>query len=116
MTNFVPKIILGILVLTALVGILFAGGNDLNLKIVRTDENFRGDGVILDITNVGQKQVRIVSIVFNERDDCPPLAYAAMPFKARDLKVGDGLRVYSICRIIRATLKTSEGSETYSFN
>jgi hypothetical protein len=79
------------------------------------------DGKVLEITNVGRKAITLVSVTINDRPDCNVYRLDAIlgnnkPLFPTILNVGDKVSISGSCQIIRATVETDQGSNTYSFN
>jgi hypothetical protein len=72
----------------------------------------------LTITNIGDHPVRIFDIAINDRKDCSTSDDVFSQADSRfpvELKVGDTGTWFTTCGIVRATVKTSDGTATYSF-
>jgi hypothetical protein len=107
------KLALGLVLLVALALILLSGALEDPLRL----ELRNGDLII--VTNVGRKIVDIQSISINERKECGPrvgIFGVGGDFKPTKLDVGDQQIWISMCRVVRVTVRTSEGSTTYSFD
>lgn len=111
-------LVLGIVVVGVLAAILDTP--DANyFEVRRKDLLFKGDGLEMDIANVGKSAIAIKGIRINERSDCSVIR--SFMLGAQDLKlpmkleIGDQIRVRSSCRIIRSQIDTDKGSVTYSF-
>jgi hypothetical protein len=79
------------------------------------------DGKVLEITNVGRKPITLVNLKINDRSDCNAYRLDAILGNAKPLfpsilNVGDRVSIAGSCQIIRATVETDQGSNTYSFN
>jgi hypothetical protein len=72
---------------------------------------------MLVVTNVGRKEVDIQDVSINERKDCGPRVglLAIGEFRPVTLRVGDQAIWVSTCRIVRVTVRTSDGADTYTF-
>lgn len=107
-------IVVGLFLIGAL---LSGGGGSLGLEVTRQDFLFRSDGLQLEIMNVGSGPIRVDQITINGRSDCTtiPVAGEAMKFSPTVLKVGDTTRIYGSCKIVRAAIRTEQGSAEYSF-
>ena len=91
------------------------------LELIRKGLLFEEQGNAVEIVNVGSKPVKITGMSINDRVDCTINGTALFsegidkkPLPA-ELKVGDRLAIWSSCRIIRVTIETGIGSNTYSF-
>jgi hypothetical protein len=107
-----------------------------NASAVELEVTRKGEGALeglnIEIINVDTKPIKITKITVNDRPDCGLRTYAqtgrfGMPlagkerdpvadqFQESNLKVGDGVLYVGACRIIRATVETDLGSQTYTF-
>jgi hypothetical protein len=114
------KIIVGIIAAGFLALGILGSYNSPDLELVRRDLfDAARDGRVLEITNTGKKPLKVVGIKINDRSDCSisQLSFieGRSPFPLT-LKIGDELSLMSSCQIVRATVDTDQGSETYSFN
>jgi hypothetical protein len=96
--------------------------NPIDLELRRRDLfDAARDGKVLEITNVGRKPITLVSLTINDRPDCNVYRLDAIlgnskPLFPSILNVGDKVSISGSCQIIRATVETDQGSNTYSFN
>jgi hypothetical protein len=90
-----------------------------DLELTRKGLLVNGDGLAVEIVNIGSRPTTIKLVQINDRTDCS-VASGLMQgddFKPPvSLKVGDKLTLISSCRIIRVTIQTDNGSNTYSFS
>jgi hypothetical protein len=99
---------------------LLGGYNAVDLELVRRDLfDAAHDGKVLEMTNVGSKPVKLIRITVNDRIDCSvsrlSFVDSSPPFPTV-MKIGDQLSLVSSCQIVRVTVETDQGSNTYSFN
>jgi hypothetical protein len=108
-------LILGIVVLLKLIG----SYNPVELELSRANLfDADRDGKALEVLNVGKAPIKITNITINERADCTlsRLSFVdGSKLLPADLKVGDKIALMSSCRIIRASVETDQGPNTYSF-
>jgi hypothetical protein len=94
--------------------------NSPDLELVRRDLfDAARDGKVLEITNTGKKPLKVVGIKINDRTDCKisRLSFVdGSPLVPTVMKVGDQISLISSCQIIRVSVETDQGSNTYSFN
>jgi hypothetical protein len=114
------KIVIGVIAAGFLVLRILGSYNSPDLELVRRDLfDAARDGRVLEITNSGSSPVQITRVRINDRADCTIARLSFIegesPFPLT-LKVGDELSLMSSCQIVRATVATDQGSETYSFN
>ena len=114
------KITVGIIAAGFLPIVIVGSSNSPDLELVRRDLfDAARDGRVLEITNTGKKPLKIVGMKINDRSDCSisrlSFIEGRSPFPLT-LKIGDELSLMSSCQIVRATVDTDQGSETYSFN
>ena len=94
----------------------------IDLELVRRDLfDAARNGRVLEITNVGKKPIKLVSLTINDRPDCNVYRLDAIlgntqPLFPSALNVGDKLSISGSCQIIRATVETDQVSNTYTFN
>jgi len=102
------KSILAVLAIVVFVfGLARWAANETSVELVVSDRGILG----IWIKNVGQGPVEIRDVVINDRAEC------TKPQPAAVLKVGDIMRWPSECLSkARATIKTDQGSFTYSFS
>ena len=99
------------------------------LEVTRKGEN--ADSI--EITNVDAKPVKISKITVNNRPDCALKTYAQIgrsflrksqgkdpdpaeeQFQESTLKVGDKIKYVGDCLIVRVTVETDQGFQTYHF-
>jgi hypothetical protein len=97
---------------------LLGGFNSPKLEVRRIGAILASDGLALLVLNVGTKPITIRSMTVNDRADCTVerISYGTgpNPLPAK-LKVGDKIMLLSSCRVIRASVQTDQGSNTYSF-
>lgn len=86
-----------------------------DLELMRTDALFRDDGKALQVTNVGRSTITINDITVNDRSDCS-VSTLSGPASPMTLKIGDKKMLFSSCQIVRANVKTDQGSGSYSFS
>jgi hypothetical protein len=114
------KILLGILAAGFLVVRIFGSYNPVDLELVRRDLfDAAHDGKVLEMTNVGSKPVKLLRITINDRPDCSVSRLSFVdnsPLFPSVMRIGDQLSLVSSCQIVRATVETDQGSNTYSFN
>jgi len=110
------QIAIGITLGAFLVLKVVAGLASLDLELLRTDAVIRSDGKALQITNVGRSTITINDITVNDRSDCAVSISFGPEFSPITLKVGDKKMLISSCQIIRANVKTDQGSGSYSFS
>ena len=114
------KIILGVLAAGFLVVRILGSYNPVDLELIRRDLfDAAHDGKVLEMTNVGSKPVKLVRITVNDRPDCSVSRLSFVdnsPLFPSLMRVGDELSLVSSCQIVRATVETDQGSNTYSFN
>ena len=106
MTNTTPVILLvlvGLLILTG-VAIGVSDGDD-DLAVI-AEKN------LIKITNVGDGSVEITNLLINDRKECASIDLLA---GGTILKVGDERLYISPCNVVRATVTTKTGSNTYTF-
>jgi hypothetical protein len=78
------------------------------------------DGRVLEITNVGERPIKLTNLKVNDRPDCTvyrldAILGNAQPLFPSTLNVGDKLSISGSCQIIKATVETDQGSNFYSF-
>src|SRR5882672_11409258 len=107
--------------------------NPVELELALKGANSRDDGKAVELTNVGAKPIALTKITINDRADCVVstmgqtfdrigrIQSGAKPdpsndqFKGATLGVGDKTTYISSCRIIRATIETDGGTNSYTF-
>lgn len=109
------QITVGVILGAVLLFKVIAGLASPDLEIMRTDALFRDDGKALQVTNVGRSAITINDITVNDRSDCS-VSVLSGPSSPITLKVGDKKMLFSSCQIIRANVKTDQGSGSYSFS
>ena len=97
--------IVGLVVLLAFLG----SDSDVDLRVVLRDGLDRGDRNALFVTNVGKHPVTITDIVVNDRKDC---SVVTLP---KTLQIGDEGLFASSCKVVRITVVTDGGQESFSF-
>ena len=92
--------------------IIYSNKGSLELELELSNAGY------LTIRNVGTHLTQLLDVDINERNECKPRTglFGFEPFKPRDLKVGDFVLLMSPCSIVRVTVRTEAGSETYSFS
>jgi hypothetical protein len=113
------KIAVGITAAGFLVIGILGSYNSPDLELTRRDLfDAAHDGKVLDITNAGSKPLKVVGIKINDRSDCSlsRLSFVDGSTVPAVLKIGDQLSLISSCQIVRVTVETDQGSNTYSFN
>jgi hypothetical protein len=99
---------------------LLASVNTVDLEVRRIDFMFNDDGKVLDITNIGKAAINITGVTANDRDDCKLKKLVFVegqdPSYPIPLKVGETQRFSGSCPVVRATVETDQGSNTYSFS
>lgn len=95
---------------------VIAGLASPDLELMRTDAFIRNDGKAFQVTNVGRSTITINDITVNDRSDCSVSISFGSEFSPITLKVGDKKMLISSCQIIRANVKTDQGSGSYSFS
>jgi hypothetical protein len=107
MIDTLPKLILGafgiLAILLLLIGIF---GDSDSLRVVY-------ENGLLTIQNVGDKPVQIKGITINDRADCKVIDLLPI---ADALKVGDSRLLMTSCEVVRTTITTADGTETYYFS
>jgi len=102
-----------------LLGVL-ARLNSVALEVRRIDLMFRDDGKVLEITNVGKTTISITGVIANDRTDCRLTKLALIQGQERpypiQLKIGETQSFAGTCRVVRATVETDQGSESYTFS
>jgi hypothetical protein len=92
-----------------------------NLEFVRRDLfDAARDGKVLEITNVGSKPIKLMTLKVNDRLDCTvhrldAILGNATPLFPSTLSVGDKLSISGSCRIVKVTVETDQGFNSYSF-
>jgi hypothetical protein len=91
-----------------------------SLEVTVKDALFSDDRMAAEFINTDTKAIKIEGVRINDREDCKisPLLSPA-PNNGHfpiELKVGDKLTLTSSCRIVRISVETDHGSDTYSFN
>ena len=116
------KITIGIVTAGFLAIGIISSYNPVDLELRRRDLfDTARDGKVLEITNVGKKPIKLVSLTINDRPDCSVYRLDAIlgnnkPLFPSILNVGDEISISGSCQIIRAAVETDQGSNTYSFN
>lgn len=114
------KALLGILAAGFLVVRIFGSYHSVDLELVRRDLfDAAHDGKVLEMTNVDSKPIKLLRITINDRPDCSVSRLSFVdnsPLFPTVMRVGDQLSLMSSCQIVRATVETDQGSNTYSFN
>jgi hypothetical protein len=114
------KITVGIIAAGFLAIVILGSYNSLDLELARRDLiDAAHDGKIIEMTNVGSKPVKLVHIAINDRPDCSVSRLSFVdnsPLFPSVMKIGDKISVLSSCQIVRATVETDLGSNTYSFS
>jgi hypothetical protein len=116
------KISIGIVAAGFLAIGILGSYNPVDLELRRRDLfDAARDGKVLEITNVGRKPIKLVSLTINDRPDCNVYRLDAIlgntkPLFPSTLNVGDKLSISGSCQIIRVAVETDQGSNTYSFN
>jgi hypothetical protein len=99
---------------------LLGSYNPVDLELTRRDLfDAAHDGKVLDITNAGTKPIKLIAITINNRPDCRIYRLSFVDNSAlfpSTLKIGDQLTLAGSCQIVRATVETDLGSNTYTFN
>jgi hypothetical protein len=94
--------------------------NSPDLELVRRDLfDAARNGKVLEITNTGKSPLKVVSIKINDRTDCVIARLSfddGSPLVPTVMKIGDRISLVSSCQIIRVSVETDQGSNTYSFN
>jgi len=105
----------GVLLLRLLASI----SDTVDLEVRRIDFMFKDDGLVLEITNVGKKTISITGVVANDRDDCKLKKLVFVQGLDQSypipLKIGEKQSFSGSCRVVRATVDTDQGSNTYNF-
>ncbi len=115
------KITIGIIAAGFLAIGIYGSYNPVNLELVRRDLfDAQHDGKVLEVTNTGSKPVKLLRITINDRSDCNVCRLDAIlgnskPLFPSTLNVGDQLSISGSCQIVRATVETDLGTNTYSF-
>lgn len=76
------------------------------------------DGVVLNVWNIGHQPIEVRRISINGREDCKLRTglFVGEDFAPVQLRVGDRAHWFSSCRVVRATIQTSSGVATYTFD
>jgi hypothetical protein len=71
----------------------------------------------LQVLNADDKAITITSLKINDRDECAPrsLPQEIEPFQSIKLQIGESAGWFTVCRVVRATFKTSAGSASFEF-
>jgi hypothetical protein len=111
--------------LTIILGCIFGLGlltaiynyDPLDLEVNRIGWLRADDGHAVEILNVGSGPTTVQQVQVNGRGDCMVARsmMAGDQFRPVNLKVGEKLNLISTCRIVRATIRTNNGSNTYNF-
>jgi hypothetical protein len=116
-----PWIYMAFAALAALALLLMFDDSPSNLKVVSYPGRVNFPLTLsprLTTPNVGNHPVKILGIEVNEREDCSTsdnlLSQEGSKFPV-ELKVGDTGTWFTPCGIVRTTVKTSDGTATYSF-
>ena len=115
------KIAAPILVGTLLLLRLLGSSHSPDLELVRRDLfDAAHDGRVLEITNVGTKPIKLIGLTVNDRPDCNVYRLDAIlgnskPLFPSTLNIGDEVSITGPCQIIKATVETDQGSNSYSF-
>ena len=91
---------------------LAVSASPIQLEVRRTGAYTDAAGNVLKVLNVGSKPITITNVTINERQECRQ----NQKFKSVTLKVGDEQFFAGSCYIVRATIETTDGSESYSFS
>jgi hypothetical protein len=114
------KITVGIIAAGLLAIGILGSYNSLDLELVRRDLfDAAHDGRVLEVTNTGKKPLRVTGIKINDRSDCSITRLSFVdgsPLVPSIMKIGDQISLVSSCQIIRVSVETDQGSNTYSFN
>ena len=114
------KITVGIIAAGFLALGILGSYNSPDLELVRRDLfDAARDGRVLEITNTGKKPLKVVGIKINDRSDCviSRLSFVdGSPLVPSVMKIGDQISLVSSCQIVRVSVETDQGSNTYSFN
>lgn len=102
---------------------LTACADPIRLQLTRKDMWPGDGGKAVEIVNTGSKPINIKKVTINDRTDCPATLFTINDNLIKDsqanftgpIKVGDKITYFSSCRIIRTTVETDQGTETYSF-
>jgi hypothetical protein len=115
-----PKITVGIIAAGFLAITILGSYNSPDLELVRRDLfDAARDGRVLEITNTSKKPLKVVGIKINDRPDCviSRLSFVdGSPLVPSVMKIGDQISLVSSCQIVRVSVETDQGSNTYSFN
>jgi hypothetical protein len=117
------KLLLG-LVLGVVVGaggtFLPMGGSSLGALPLKVEKVQNGpETFYLRITNTGTEDIKIQDLAINDRDECSdPGVIGPIRKNGRILKVGEVFTSTMTCKgsMIRVTVKTDHGAETYTWN
>ena len=115
------KILIGVVAALFLVIRLLGSYGAPDLELVRRDLfDAAHDGKVLEVTNVGKKPIKLISLMVNDRPDCKVYQLDAVlgnakPLFPSTLNIGDEVSITGSCQIIKATVETDQGSSSYSF-
>lgn len=101
------KVFIGICAAVLLFANLLKIGGGPKLEVERT--GFLHQGNIIKVLNVGDKEVTVLAVSFNDRPDC------RLNEKQVTLKVGESMIFPSGCRIVRADIETDQGTASFTF-
>jgi hypothetical protein len=75
----------------------------------------RDDDRAFEVENVGRSAITLTSITVNDRPECTVKSLRTTLFPLK-LQIGEKQLMYSDCRVVRLTVRSDQGSATYSFN
>ncbi|MCK1364072.1 hypothetical protein [Bradyrhizobium sp. 62] len=104
------KILIGVCAAMLLLANLLKIGGGPKLEVERT--GFFHQGNIIKVLNVGDKEVTVLAVSFNDRPDCRPNEKQ----ESVTLKVGESMIFPSGCRIVRADIETDQGTASVTFS
>jgi len=102
---------------------LLGSGTDFQVETSALGFGGKGITITITITNIAKEAVTVTDLIVNDRSDCKVSrsgivnnnGYAALgqvPTKST-LKVGDQMTWSSGCNVVRVTVKTDQGSDTF---
>jgi len=115
--------VLGVVVGAGVTFVLMRGSSlgALPLRVVKFQIGTEtlGNPTVLQITNTGTDDIKIQDLRINDRDECSnPEVIGSLRKNGRMLKVGEVFTSKMTCEgsMIRVTVKTDHGTETYRWN
>lgn len=104
------KILIAVCAGVFLLANLLRIGSGPKLEVERT--GFLHQGNIVKVLNVGDKEVTVTAVSFNDRPDCR----SNQKQESVTLKVGESMIFPSACRIVRADIQTDQGGASFTFS